>query len=150
MGLYMLQPLLFLGPFLIIEQRNSKCIFPKERMSAAENNVFISNSSGLPWILGLTWKPKYHLIFNDEFTMSFATAKLLAPSHSSQSKFLYALWMGWNGSLSFPIFGFIHGLYVVLIETGSKEIFVCTYTRRLYVCKWRVNRRDVSIDMLAV
>lgn len=127
-----------------------KMHFPEERMSAAENNVFISNSSGLPWILGLTWKPKYHFTFNDEFTISFATTKLLVPSHSSQSRFLYVLWMGWNGSLSFPIFGFIYGLYVVLIETGSKQIFVYTYTRRLCVCKWCVNCRDVSIDMLTV
>ena len=82
--------------------------------------------------------------------MSFATTKLLAPSHSLQSRFLYALWMGWNGSLSFPIFGFIYGLYVVLIETGNKQIFVYTYTCRLCVCKWCVNRRDVSIDMLTV
>ena len=55
--------------------------------------------------------------------MNFATTKVLAPSHSLQSRFLCALWMGLK---CLPLDSDIISI-VVLVETGSKQANICIH-----------------------
>lgn len=55
--------------------------------------------------------------------MSFATTKVLAPSHSLQSGFLYALRMGLK---CLPLDSDIISI-VVLVQTGSKQANICIH-----------------------